>query len=138
VAASLVPACSYAECAKELADGRVDAVSTDDLILAGLATGSGTVVVNASLTDERYGIGLRKRDVEGCRAVNGILCGTHQNGAAETLLDQWFTAPGFDAASAVPHLRAAAEALDTVLRPRAPRPRRPEAPTPRRPDAPVS
>ncbi|SPT59420.1 glutamate ABC transporter substrate-binding protein [Actinomadura madurae] len=104
VAASPVPARTYGECVKALADGRVDAVSTDDLTLAGLAAapGSGATLVDAPFTDERYGIGLRKGDVDGCQAVNRILTGMYQNGAADTLLDQWFTAPGFDAASAVP------------------------------------
>ncbi|MEO3829458.1 transporter substrate-binding domain-containing protein [Actinomadura sp. B10D3] len=51
---------------------------------------------------ERYGIGLRKGDMDGCRAVNRILTGMYENGAAETLLKQWFTAPDFDAASLVP------------------------------------
>lgn len=103
VAASPIPADSYGECVEALAGGRVDAVSTDDLILAGAAAeGPGTTMVGAPFSDERYGIGLRKGDVEGCRAVNRILAGMYQNGAVETLLDQWFAAPGFDAASTVP------------------------------------
>ncbi|WP_243716819.1 glutamate ABC transporter substrate-binding protein [Actinomadura darangshiensis] len=110
VAASLVPARSYGECLKALAGGRVDAVSTDDLVLAGLAAaaGSRTTMVNAPFSDERYGIGLRKGDVEGCHAANRILAGMYQNGAAETLLDQWFTTPGFEAASTVPRFEGCA------------------------------
>ncbi|MGW5413778.1 glutamate ABC transporter substrate-binding protein [Actinomadura geliboluensis] len=98
------PAPSYAKCVEQLADGRLDAVSTDDLILAGYAAvpGSGVTVVNAPFSDERYGIGLRKGDVSGCREVNRILTGMYQNGAAETLLDQWFSTSGLDIAITVP------------------------------------
>lgn len=104
VAATLVPAGSYSECVEALAGGRLDAVSTDDLILAGFAAaaGSGTTLVNAPFTDERYGIGLRKGDLAGCHAVNRILTGMYQNGAAETLLGQWFTSSGLDVTTTVP------------------------------------
>ncbi|NKZ06603.1 glutamate ABC transporter substrate-binding protein [Actinomadura latina] len=104
VPAALVPARSYGECVSALADGRLDAVSTDDLILAGFAAtaGSGVTVVNAPFSDERYGIGLPKGDLEGCRAVNRILTGMYQNGAAETLLDQWFATSGLNITVTVP------------------------------------
>ncbi|QKW33806.1 glutamate ABC transporter substrate-binding protein [Actinomadura sp. NAK00032] len=104
VLAELVSAGSYAECVKSLTAGRLDAVSTDDLILAGYAAlpRSGVTVVNAPFSDERYGIGLRKGDVSGCREVNRILTGMYQNGAAETLLDQWFATSGLNIAITVP------------------------------------
>ncbi|GAA1785217.1 glutamate ABC transporter substrate-binding protein [Actinomadura chokoriensis] len=104
VAATLVPAGSYAACVEALAAGRLDAVSTDDLILAGFAatTGSRVAVVNAPFSDERYGIGLPEGDLEGCRAINRILTGMYQNGAAETLLGQWFTTSGLDMTITVP------------------------------------
>ncbi|CND84434.1 extracellular solute-binding protein [Mycobacterium tuberculosis] len=110
VAATLVPAGSYADCVKALAAGRLDAVSTDDLILAGFAAtgGSGVTVVNAPFSDERYGIGLPKGDVEGCRAINRILTGMYQNGAAETLLGQWFTTSGLDLTITVPQFEGCA------------------------------
>lgn len=110
VAATLVPAGSYADCVKALAAGRLDAVSTDDLILAGFAAtgGSGVTVVNAPFSDERYGIGLPKGDLKGCRAVNRILTGMYQNGAAETLLGQWFTTSGLDMTITVPQFEGCA------------------------------
>jgi glutamate transport system substrate-binding protein len=110
VPAALVSAASYADCVKALAGGRLDAVSTDDLILAGYAAapGSRVTVVNAPFSDERYGIGLRKGDVSGCRAVNRILTGMYQNGAAETLLDQWFATSGLNIAITVPQFEGCA------------------------------
>ncbi|TDC37805.1 glutamate ABC transporter substrate-binding protein [Actinomadura sp. KC345] len=108
VRATLVKANSYSECVKALGDGRLDAVSSDDLILAGFAAGAGTGtgaaigLVDAPFSDERYGIGLRKGDLEGCQTVNRILTGMYQNGTAETLLGRWFAAPGFEVATTVP------------------------------------
>jgi glutamate transport system substrate-binding protein len=104
VPAALVPADSYGDCVKALAGGRLDAVSTDDLILAGFAAtaDSGVTVVNAPFSDERYGIGLPKGDLDGCRAINRILTRMYREGAAETLLDQWFTTSGLDITITVP------------------------------------
>ena len=110
VRAALVKANTYSECVEALAAGRLDAVSSDDLILAGFAAGTGTStgtgaavsLVGAPFSDERYGIGLRKGDLEGCQAVNRILTGMYQNGTAETLLGRWFAAPGFEVATTVP------------------------------------
>lgn len=108
VAAELVPAGSYSECVKALTGGRLDAVSTDDLILAGFAAGSGTTLVNAPFSDERYGVGLRKGDLKGCQAVNRILTGMYQNGTADTLLGQWFTTSGLEVATTVPEFEGCA------------------------------
>jgi glutamate transport system substrate-binding protein len=54
----------YSLCAEALRDGRVDAVSTDNGILAGLVQASeGELkLVEAPFTEEPYGIGLRKGD----------------------------------------------------------------------------
>jgi glutamate transport system substrate-binding protein len=104
VDARLVKAASYSECVDHLIKNEVDAVSTDDLILAGFANDSLTTVkmVNAPFTNERYGIGLRKGDVEGCQKVNQILTEMYQNGAAETLLGQSFEAVGLEVTTTVP------------------------------------
>jgi len=52
------------ECAAALADGRVDAVSTDESVLAGVvAAGGGDFkLVGAPFSDEPWGIGLTKGD----------------------------------------------------------------------------
>lgn len=52
----------YAECATALLSGIVDAVTTDDIILAGLASASrGKLkVVGKPFTEEYYGVGIKK------------------------------------------------------------------------------
>ncbi len=54
----------YSLCAEALADRRVDAVTTDDAILAGLINDNPGKfkLVGADLSDEPYGIGLKKGD----------------------------------------------------------------------------
>ncbi len=54
----------YSLCAEALGDRRVDAVSTDDAILAGLVNDNPGKfkLVGADLSDEPYGIGLKKGD----------------------------------------------------------------------------
>jgi len=92
IAAVLVPAASYSACVAMLLDGRVDAVSTDDLILAGFAEREGPAVriVNAPFSYERYGIGIRKGDLSGCEAVNRAVSQMYLDGTAAALLQKWF------------------------------------------------
>lgn len=99
-----VRAGSYRACVNALAARRVDAVTADDVVLARLAaTGpAGIELANAPFTDERYGVGLRKGDVEGCLAVNRIITELYQNGAAETLLEEWFGPARLEFATTVP------------------------------------
>ncbi|MES9541011.1 glutamate ABC transporter substrate-binding protein [Spirillospora sp. NPDC049024] len=107
VAALPVEAGGYAGCLTELTGGRLDAVSTDDLILAGLAakasgSGGGLTIVNAPFTDEPYGVGIRKGDVNGCEAVNKAITGMYQDGTAPRLLDKWFRPAGLKVTTTVP------------------------------------
>jgi glutamate transport system substrate-binding protein len=74
----------YSKCADALGDGRVQAVTTDDTILAGLVKASGRTyrLVNAPFSEEPYGIGLKKGD----QAFRGFL-----NDQLEAIFDggQW-------------------------------------------------
>ena len=92
IPAVLAPAASYSSCVAMLLDGSVDAVSTDDLILAGFATRTGSAVriVNAPFSYERYGIGIRKGDLSGCEAVNRAVSQMYLDGTAAALLRKWF------------------------------------------------
>ncbi len=92
IAAALAPAASYSACIAMLRDGRVEAVSTDDLILAGFAARAATAVriVNAPFSYERYGIGIRKGDLSGCEAVNRAVSQMYLDGTAAALLQKWF------------------------------------------------
>ncbi|GGK89496.1 glutamate ABC transporter substrate-binding protein [Sphaerisporangium melleum] len=105
----LVPAASYSECVEDLRSGKVDAVSTDDLILTGFAT-SGTKIVNAPFSDERYGIGIRTGDVDGCEAVNKAITEMYQDGTAKKLLQKWFARSGLALTFTVPQFEGCAEA----------------------------
>jgi glutamate transport system substrate-binding protein len=68
---------SYSKCVQALANGAVDAVTTDDIILAGYAAQSQYAgkfkVVGKKFSDEPYGIGIKKDDTEGCNKINEIL-----------------------------------------------------------------
>ena len=69
----LVEQGGYAECVTYLESGQVDAVTTDDIILAGLAATPENAdkfkVVGNTFTTERYGVGLPK-DSERCEDIN--------------------------------------------------------------------
>ncbi|GII60670.1 glutamate-binding protein [Sphaerisporangium krabiense] len=97
----LVPSVSYSACVSDLRTGKVDAISTDDLILAGFAT-PGTTIVNAPFSDERYGVGIRSGDVDGCEAVNKAITEMYQDGTAKRLLERWFARSGLALTFTVP------------------------------------
>ncbi|SDP12279.1 amino acid ABC transporter substrate-binding protein, PAAT family [Nakamurella panacisegetis] len=66
---------TYAECVEALKTGVVDAVTTDDVILAGFAAQSPGEfkVVGSGFSDENYGIGLKKGDTAGTAAINSAI-----------------------------------------------------------------
>ncbi len=104
IEAELVDAATYGECVQLLLDGGLDAVTTDDLILAGFALRRPGAfrMVNARFTDEKYGIGLRKDDVSGCEAVNRAVTRMYQDGTAARLLAKWFGPTGLKTTTTVP------------------------------------
>ncbi|MFC4912507.1 glutamate ABC transporter substrate-binding protein [Actinomadura gamaensis] len=103
IKADPVPAESYGACMPLLVDNKIDAFSTDDLILAGFAAGRSDVhIIGAPFTDEKYGIGLRKGDLAGCEAVNRILTGMYQDGSAQRFLSRWFANTGARLSASVP------------------------------------
>ncbi|MPY81000.1 MAG: transporter substrate-binding domain-containing protein [Actinophytocola sp.] len=65
----------YADCVTALLAGQVDAVTTDEAILAGYVVQNPELlkVVGQQFSEERYGIGLRKDDHRGQRAVNDAI-----------------------------------------------------------------
>ncbi|MFC6881090.1 MULTISPECIES: glutamate ABC transporter substrate-binding protein [Actinomadura] len=106
----LVDASSYSDCAAKLKAGALDAVSTDDLILAGFASqqkGS-FKVINAPFTDEKYGIGIKKGDKETCEAVNKAVTKMYSDGTAKTLLDKHFSGTGLKPTTTVPQFEGCA------------------------------
>ncbi|MEV5828336.1 glutamate ABC transporter substrate-binding protein [Spirillospora sp. NPDC052242] len=97
----------YGECLELLVQGRLDAVSTDDLILAGLAReaaadGHAMRIVNAPISDERYGVALRRGDVDGCEAVNEAITRMYQDDTIPIHLERWFGPTELNLAKTVP------------------------------------
>lgn len=94
---TLVPANSYDECITKLKGNTIDALSTDDTILAGYAAREpGTFkVVGAPFTDERYGVGMKKGDTNTCKAVNKAITKMYKDGSAKKYLQQNFGKAGF-------------------------------------------
>ena len=72
----------YSECAAELGDGRVEAVTTDNTILAGLVKDSGDAfkLVEAPFSDEPYGIGVKLGDDDFREFINDVLEKMFDNG----------------------------------------------------------
>ena len=75
----------YAECATALFSGIVDAVTTDDIILAGLASASrGKLrVVGKPLTQEYYGVGIKKGDTALAKKINAAIAEMIKDGSWE-------------------------------------------------------
>ncbi|WP_188187842.1 glutamate ABC transporter substrate-binding protein [Nonomuraea sp. SYSU D8015] len=94
--ARLVAANDYPECVKKLLDGELDAVTTDDMMLAGLSSHDPDQykLLNDPFTDERYGVGLKKGDEATCEAVNRAVAKMWQDGTAAKLLRKWFGETG--------------------------------------------
>jgi len=68
---------TYSKCVEALSSGAIDAVTTDNTILAGFAAQSANQgkfkVVGKTFSTERYGVGLKKGDTETCTKVNDAL-----------------------------------------------------------------
>jgi glutamate transport system substrate-binding protein len=82
---------SYSKCLPLLENGQVDAVTTDDIILAGYAAQDQYAgkfkVVGKPFSEEPYGIGLKKEDKAGCEKVNEILKAAATDGSYKAAWD---------------------------------------------------
>ncbi|GAA0917207.1 substrate-binding periplasmic protein [Nonomuraea longicatena] len=98
VEATPVEAPDYNACLDMIKDGRIDAISTNSQILAGLLTRPGVDLhlVGATFNEQRTAIGVRKGDVDGCEELNRAITRMYQDGTARILLDKWFGASGID------------------------------------------
>jgi glutamate transport system substrate-binding protein len=72
----------YSKCADDLRNGRVDAVSTDNVILVGLIDEAGDAfkLVGNPFTEEPYGIGVKKGDDDFRDFINDVLEDIFDNG----------------------------------------------------------
>ncbi|NBH07779.1 glutamate ABC transporter substrate-binding protein [Amycolatopsis sp. SID8362] len=73
----------YTDCVTALLNGTVDAMTTDDVILAGYAAQQpGKLkLVGKGFTDENYGVGLKKDDADGKAAINKAIQQMEQDGS---------------------------------------------------------
>ena len=90
---------TYSECVAALVSGGVDAVTTDDTILAGYAAqdqykGKLKVVGN-TFSEERYGIGLKKGDTVLCQKVTDAIKKMIADGDWQTFVDKNLGAAGY-------------------------------------------
>ncbi|HYQ32633.1 MAG TPA: transporter substrate-binding domain-containing protein, partial [Lapillicoccus sp.] len=90
---------TFSECVDALAKGQIDAVTTDDVILAGFAAlpeYKGLLkVVGKGFTDERYGVGLPKGDSAMVAKVNDALKKYIADGTWKTVLDNTVGPSGY-------------------------------------------
>jgi glutamate transport system substrate-binding protein len=77
-----VPAATYGQCAEDVVNGTVPAMSTDGSILFGLAKQyEGEVkVVGPEFSEERIGIGYSKDYPEMCEWINGVIQEAYDDG----------------------------------------------------------
>jgi len=78
----------YSDCVQALKTGAVDAVTTDDVILAGYAAQSPNdyKVVGNGFSNENYGVGIHKGDTAGTAAVSAALAEMISDGSWEKAL----------------------------------------------------
>jgi glutamate transport system substrate-binding protein len=92
---------TYTECVDQLEVGQIDAVSTDDIILAGYAADpkyEGLFrVVGETFSEEPYGIGVPKGDDEFRAFINDTLEEAYQDGTWEELFDATLGESGTEA-----------------------------------------
>jgi glutamate transport system substrate-binding protein len=92
---------TYTECVDQLEAGQIDAVSTDDIILAGYAADpkyEGKFrVVGETFSEEPYGIGLKKGEDEWRTFLNDTLEEAYEDGSWEEAFDATLGASGVEA-----------------------------------------
>ncbi|HYN65620.1 MAG TPA: glutamate ABC transporter substrate-binding protein [Ornithinibacter sp.] len=82
---------TYSECVAALASGAIDALTTDDTILAGYAAQEqykGKLkVVGQTFSEERYGIGLKKGDTAQCQKITDAINKMITDGEWQKIVD---------------------------------------------------
>ena len=85
-----VPVDTQTDCLVLLQQGLVDAISTDDTILAGMAAQDPNLsIVGPAFSAEPYGLGLPKDQTEWVRYVNAVLEQVRSSGRWSALYERW-------------------------------------------------
>ncbi len=95
---------TYSACVEALKNGAVDAVTTDEVILAGYAAQSpGTFkIVGKPFSEERYGVGLKKGDTDLRTKINDAITKMEQSGAWKEAFDKNLGPAGITAPTPLP------------------------------------
>jgi polar amino acid transport system substrate-binding protein len=90
-----VTASNHTGCLVLLQQGKADAITGDDTVLAGLtAQDPNTVITSAkAVTVEPYGLGFNKADVYLVRYVNRVLADLIADGEWKTIYNRWLAGP---------------------------------------------
>lgn len=90
-----VPAATHTGCLVLLQQGKIDAITGDDTVLAGLAAQDPYAVVTtaAAVTAEPYGLGFKADAVGLVRAVNGLLDAMKSDGRWTQIYTRWLAGP---------------------------------------------
>jgi polar amino acid transport system substrate-binding protein len=81
---------TYSECFAQLQRGSVDALVTDDVILAGfLQQDESMQIVGDDLTTDPYGAGVKDGDTEFADFVSSVLDEVLEDGTWQELYDKW-------------------------------------------------
>ncbi len=93
--AKLVETVEFTDCLDLFQMRQVEAISTDDVILAGLAKQDPFAkVIGSGFTAEPYGIGMSKDQPDLVRFANGVLTQMKGDGTWKRIYDKWFGAMG--------------------------------------------
>ncbi|MFT4125196.1 MAG: glutamate ABC transporter substrate-binding protein [Gordonia sp. (in: high G+C Gram-positive bacteria)] len=93
----MITTTTWADCLVMLQQGEVDAVTTDDAILAGLAEQDPWVhIVGPGLSAENYGVGLPQGHDDMVRFVNGVLAQLKAGGRWYQIYNRWLADLGLD------------------------------------------
>ncbi|BBX07239.1 glutamate ABC transporter substrate-binding protein [Mycolicibacterium aichiense] len=81
---------TYSACVEALKNGAIDAVTTDEVILAGYAAQSPGAfkIVGQPFSEERYGIGLKKDDKELCTKITDAVKKMEADGSWKAAFDK--------------------------------------------------
>lgn len=90
---------TYSKCLDLIVNGQLDALTTDNTILAGYAAQPAykgkLKVVGQTFSEERYGVGLKKGDTALCEKVNTALKKMIDSGEWQKAVDKNFGPAGF-------------------------------------------
>jgi polar amino acid transport system substrate-binding protein len=99
----VVTASTHTGCLVLLQQGKADAITGDDTVLAGFAAQDAYAkVVGAAFSLEPYGLGINRKDPQFTRFVNAVLEELRQDGTLESLYTKWMADAVGGARPAIP------------------------------------